>query len=136
MKKNWAGINELIRSKNKFSYINQIQIGNNTINDPKLMANAFNNFFANVGPNTDKEIPRTPISPLDFLKNRVINNFCLKPTTIPEVMTIVLKLDESKSAGPSDIPIYVLRIAAALIVPHLVSIFNSSFETGIFPDIS
>ena len=125
----------MIRSKSKSSHINQIQIENQTINDPKQMANAFNNFFANVGPNTDKEIPKTPKSPLSFLKDRVINNFFFKSTTIPEVMTIVLQLDETKSAGPSDVPINVLRVAAPIIVPHLVHIFNLSFATGIFPDL-
>ena len=50
-------------------------------------------------------------------------------------MTIVLQLDENKSPGPSDVPLNVLRIAAPIIVPHLVSIFNQSFRTGIFPDL-
>ena len=134
-KKTWAGINNLIRSNKKTSYISQIQHDNQTINDPKLMANAFNNFFASVGPNTDKAIPKTPISPLSFLRDRVANNFFFKATSIAEVMTIVLRLDVSKSAGPSDVPIYVLRISAPIIIPHLVSIFNQSFETGICPDL-
>ena len=49
-------------------------------------------------------------------------------------MTIVLSLDERKSPGPSDIPIKFLRIAAPILVPHLVNIYNLSLEKGIFPD--
>ena len=50
-------------------------------------------------------------------------------------MTIVLQLDESKSSGPSIIPINILRISAPIMVPLLVNIFNLTFKTGIFPDL-
>ena len=49
-------------------------------------------------------------------------------------MSIILKLDDSKSSGPDNIPIKLLKISAPLIVPHLVIIINKSFESGIFPD--
>ena len=45
MKKTWAGINNLITSKNRTCHINQIQHGSQTIDDPMLMANAFNDFL-------------------------------------------------------------------------------------------
>ena len=99
------------------------------------MANAFNNFFASVGPNTECEIPKTPKSPLSFLKDRVASDFFFRPTFIAEVMTIILQLDEKKSSGPSDVPLNVLRIAREIMVPQLVSIYNLSFTTGIFPDL-
>ena len=136
MKKTWKGINELINTKNK-SHINisQLNHNNSPINDPNEIANTFNNFFTNVGPNLDKEIPKTPISPLSYLNSRVTENFAFKDTTISEVMIILLQLDDKKSSGPSDIPIKLLKIAAPIIVPHLVSIFNLSFKTGIFPNM-
>ena len=67
MKKTWKGINDLIRSSNKSSTINQIQHNNTLINDSKVIADTFNNFFANVGPEIDNNTPKTPISPLTFL---------------------------------------------------------------------
>ena len=80
----------------------------------------------------DKEIPKTPISPLSYLKSRIDEDFKFKPTTNAEVMLLLLKLDDSKSR-PEDIPSSVLKIAAPIIVPHLVSIFNVSLQKGIFP---
>ena len=50
-------------------------------------------------------------------------------------MTIILLLDDNKSSGPSDIPIKILKIAAPIIIPQLVKIFNLSFKKGIFPDL-
>ena len=99
MKKTWKGINDLIRSNNKSTHINQINYNNKLINDPKDMSNAFNNFFASVGPSTDKDIPKTPISPLSFLRNRVLNNFSFRKTKIAEVMTIVLQLTKPNLQG-------------------------------------
>ena len=78
MRKTWAGINDLIRSSHRSTHINQIQHNNETITEPKLMADAFNNFFTSAGPNTDDEILKTPISPLTFLKSRVVNNLFAK----------------------------------------------------------
>ena len=136
MKKTWKGINNLIRTNNKTSTINQITYNNETINDPKQIADSFNNFFANVGPSVDKSIPKTPISPTTFLRNRVQAHFLFTHTTIERVMTIILLLDENKSSGPSDVPISVLKKAAPVIVPYLVNhIFNLSFDNGIFPDL-
>ena len=50
-------------------------------------------------------------------------------------MTLLLSLDDNKSSGPSDIPIKILKIAAPIIVPQLVKVFNLSFENGVFPDL-
>ena len=135
MKKTWTGINDLIRSSHRSSHINQILHNNKTINDPKQMADTFNNFFISVGLNTDNEIPKTPKSPLSFLKNRVINNFSFNAISTYDVMSVILQLDEKKSSGPSDVLLNVLRISAPILVPHLVSIFNLSFKSGIFPDL-
>ena len=50
-------------------------------------------------------------------------------------MILLLQLDDTKSSGPSNISIKILKIAAPIIVPQLVSIFNLSFSTGQFPDL-
>ena len=135
MKKTWKGINELIRSNSNKTYINQIQYNETVITDKKQIVNTFNDFFINVGPTTDREIPKTPISPLSFLKHRVASDFVLKPTSVPEVMTTLLQLDDKKSPGPSEIPINLLKLSAPIIVPHLVTILNLSLQTGIFPNL-
>jgi len=136
MKKTWKGINELISSRAK-SPVNISQIKSDDeilINDPSKIANSFNDFFVNVGTNLDKIIPKTPISPLSYLRSRVANGFKFKLTTIAEVMMLLLQLDDSKAVGSKDIPIPTLKIAAPVIVPYIVSIFNLSLQTGNFPN--
>ena len=100
-----------------------------------MIANTFNNFFANVGHEVDKSIPKTPISPLTFLRDRILTDFSFKATKTRDVMIILLSLDDNKSSGPSDIPINVLKKAAPVVIPQLVQVFNMSFKQGVFPDM-
>jgi len=136
MKKTWKGINELISSRAKTPVnISQIKTDDDTlINDPNKISNSFNDFFVNVGSNLDKKIPKTPISPLSYLRSRVENGFNFKLTTNADVMMLLLQLDDSKALGTKDIPIPTLKIAAPVIVPYIVNIFNLSLQTGNFPN--
>ena len=63
MKKTWKGINELMSSGKKSSNVTQIMHNNELLSDSKRIADTFNKFFVNVGPEVDKTIPKTPISP-------------------------------------------------------------------------
>ena len=83
------------------------------VTDPKQIANAFNNFFVNVGPNTGRSIP------ISFKSQQ---------------HTFIHTLDESKSTGPSSIPISLLKTAAPYIILPLCKLINISFHTGVFPD--
>ena len=86
-------------------------------------------FFVNVGPNTGKSIPISFKNPTAYLKNRIIAH-----TTEDEILKIILSLDESKSTGPSSIPVRLLKIAASYIILPLCKLINLSFHTGVFPE--
>ena len=49
-------------------------------------------------------------------------------------MPLILQLDDSKAPGLADVPIKILKIAAPVIVPHVVKIINKSFELGVYPN--
>ena len=56
----------------------QIKSKDKIIGNPKKVVEAFNNFFVNVGPNTEKNIPINPkIKPEQYLKNRNQLNFLI-----------------------------------------------------------
>ena len=58
MKKTWQGIKNIINLNNKSGpQITQLCHEGKQINTNRGMANAFNNFFTEVGPKLDKEIP-------------------------------------------------------------------------------
>ena len=94
----------------------QLNIGGRVIDDETELAKNFNNFFANVVPNTENTIPKVPnISPRKFLKDRIQLNFIIAHTSNEEILDIINAL-ENKSTGPSSIPFKLLTLIPDLII--------------------
>ena len=99
------------------------------------MSTRFNDFFVNVGPDTDSKIPVSQnVQPEKFLNERNQSEFSVNPVTETEVLEIINNLD-NKSTGPYSIPIKLLKIIPDLIVIPLCRIINQSFLSGKFPDL-
>ena len=136
IKKTWEGIRRLVNVKKKDGYgISQLNINGKVIDDPKDIAENINEFFANVGPNTEKTVPIVShYTPQTFLKNR--NQFELIIAHISETEILeIIQLLPNKGSGPASIPLKFLKVVADLIVVPLCHIINVSLETGIFPDV-
>ena len=50
-------INNLLGKQNKNSKINELILEGNTLNNPKDIAEGFNNYFSNIGPDLASQIP-------------------------------------------------------------------------------
>ena len=135
IKKTWEGIRKLVNVKKSTDFtISQLHIKGKIVDDPQCIANSFNNFFANVGPETEKTVPKTPhISPSVYLKNRNQSNFILAHISEQEVLDLINSL-KNKGSGPASIPLDMLKLVADIIVFPLCFILNLSFSSGIFPD--
>ena len=105
-KKTWEGIRAIINiNKSKFKCTTQLNVYDKIIDNPKEIVESFNDFFVNVGPNTEKNIPRNPIGkPEKYLLNKNQIEFVIANIDKDEVMDIINKL-ESKSTGPQSIPV-------------------------------
>ena len=136
IKKTWSGIREIINLKNNNSQnISQLNINGDIIDNPREMSTNFNNFFVNVGPDTDSKIPVSHnVQPEKFLKERNQIDFFLNPTSESEVLEIINNL-ENKSTGPYSVPIKLIKIIPDLIITPLCRIINQSFLVGKFPDL-
>ena len=62
-----------------------IIVKDKNVTNPKNIANAFNNFFTNIGPSLSKTIPQSKKNFKNFLNNSSLNLFVLKPVTHDEV---------------------------------------------------
>ena len=131
MKNTWKGIKDILNQK-KTSQISQINHKNVNITNPSEIANTFNNFFANVGPNCEKQIPKSYKNPLSYMGRPNPNVLLLNPTTPEEINNIIKNLDSNKSSGPSIIPTKLLKMANALLCRQISLIINISFTTGIY----
>ena len=134
-KKVWEGIRSIINIKNpKGTSISQLKVDDRIIEDPKEIAESVNDFFVDIGKNTESNIPINPIiKPENFLKIKNPNNFTIAPISNEEILDIITHLD-NKSTGPQSIPIYLLKLVADLILIPLSNIISNSFVTGVFPD--
>ena len=139
MKNLRKGIKNILNINNEGdSNISQLSLDGKTITGNIDMANSFNKYFIEVGPNLDKLIPNSNLLWNDnvYLPPRIPHSLLLYPSTPNEISDIISSLDDYKSSGPSTISIKILKIATNHISCTFSDIRNISFNGGIFPDIN
>ncbi len=133
-KRIWNGIKQIIHFKPKTNQkVVKIVKNSTEITDPMVIADSFNNYFANVGTNLANSISDSWKSPSDYLKTPLSKSFYLFPTTPGEIEAEISDLKSGKATGPNSIPISVLKLLKKIIAEPLEILFNASFETGIVP---
>ena len=137
MKKTWEGIKKIVNVKKTVNFtISQLNVKGKIVDDAQEINNNFNNFFVNVGLDTEKTVPKVPnISPEKFLKNSNQMEFIVAHISEDEIMDILKSLPTNKGTGPASIPLRFLLLVADLIIVPLCRLVNVSFSTGVFPDI-
>ena len=110
-------------------HITQLQYKGKQIKTNEGMANTFNDFFTNIGPQLDKEIPLSKRAGgcKIHLICRILNSFLASTTNPQEVSDIINTLDDSKSSGPCSVPIKMLEVARHILSIPLNDICNTSF---------
>ena len=96
-----------------------------------MVANAFNNYFANVGVNLARLILNVNKSPLEYPENPSCTHFYLFPVTPVETENEISNLKSEKTTGPYSIPDNILKILQSVISAPLANLFNTSLSTGI-----
>ena len=133
MQKLWYGISSILNvGKCKNSYITSILNNNKSIDNPKDIANIFNNFFANVGKTTEKAIPRGSHSPSFYPRVNYSGSIFLSPVSSHEIWTFIGKMDASKSSSPYSVPVTILKTIRDYISEPLAFLVNSCGHTTDF----
>ena len=104
--------------------------------DLEVVAEEFNTFFVNVGPDLAGQIPNpTPSDPTpeSFVKDNLTSMF-LTAVDEAEVIEVVQNCENKTSTDCDGIDMTVLKKVIDGISKPLAYIVNSSFQTGIFPD--
>ena len=63
-------------------------IGSKTVSDSALIAQAFNEYFVNIGPTLANKIPDSSINHTSFLKGNFKNSFILFEMDTSEVISV------------------------------------------------
>ena len=112
---------------------NIVKVRGKDITNPKVIANAFKNFFINIGPSLSKTILDSSKPFKNFLKNSSLNSFLLKATSENEVHKLISQ-NKGKALGPLSIPVTILKDNVNILSTLLRFIINRSFEHGVFPE--
>ena len=136
MKKTWLAIKEIINKSNKSCNVPDfLTINGQKVTNEQTIANEFNNFFVNIGPQLSAQI--TPLdsgSFKDYLGNPVAHTFNFNSVTTNEVKSIIDKLHSKPSAGSDRLSSITLKKINQHILLPITIIINQIMNTGIFPD--
>lgn len=119
--------NYVCRSRVSNSSVRRIHIGNELVEDPMKISEAFADVFA-LSLNRD-----------DAYKVNICNgsSICQSPyiiITMEEVEIELSRLAKCVSAGPDDIPTYILKLLKCILSYPLSKLFNVSLNTSIIPN--
>ena len=104
----------------------------NMTNDQTNIANMFNGFFNNVGPDLAKNITAPGDSSIfDYMQNRNENCMFLTPVGEIEVSKVVASCKNKLSTDANELSMYIINRIIATIVTYIC---NLSFKNGVFPD--
>ena len=95
-----------------------------------------NNYFCTIGSDlADKIQPAAnPLLSGEFEVNKDRAKFRLKAIELKDIRDAFAKVNTTKSFGVDNIFSYFLKLALPYLVKSLIFLFNTSFETGQFPD--
>ena len=80
------------------------------ITDPTSIANAFNNYFANIGSDLTSAIPSVDNPAYEWMPPPPRDSFFLSPIAPAKIETEISNLKIGKAVGPSSIPVSILKI--------------------------
>ena len=134
-RKTWSTINEVLKSKNKKTNINDkfMTSDGNCCTDKNKIVNQFNKYFTSIGTNLNAKLPQTAQDPTHLINNNSANFFSA-PTCPAEIINIVNSAKSKKACGYDNIDPYVVQQVIPQIATQLAHIFNRSFTTGIVPN--
>ena len=136
MKKTWQILNNCINKNKQVSSLPKcFKANNKELSENKDIANGFNNFFANVGPNLAKTIPACEgKSFYDYMSNNVQTSFFMQPTCETEINSIIRMFQNKTSCGHDGISMNIVKNIAQLVSKPFSHICNLSLYNGVFPE--
>ena len=134
----WKTLNELLNKPTKNNKLTKTFVESNSSNiieDPKEIANKFNDYFINVGPNLAKKIKCDDNDTFEkYLNGSYQSSLFLNAITENELEIELENMKSNKSSGYDGINAKILKIIAMEISKPLTHIFNLSFSSGSIPD--
>ena len=129
----WTIIKEIIAKKkcHNETLPKQLIVNEIEIHDAKSIAEKFNEFFVNIGPNLAKKIPQYDLTFKSYLPTV---STTLKETVLSEdeFEETFKSLKRNKAPGHDGLDVYIITSVYEFIKKPLLKVFNESINLGIF----
>ena len=131
----WANIRHIVPGKNKKTDVRCIKTEHGECTNAKDVADALNEYFANVGPSIADKIPVVNTENHHDVENNLYNDmlFIFKDINEEYVLNQLCSLSDKKATGVDDIPSKLLKVSAIEITPIVTFLVNLSLKSGTFP---
>ena len=133
-KKAWKSINNLLGRQNKPTVINELCVGENNLANHKDIAEGFNEYFSNIGPNLASNIDSSSYNFETHVKNAKSEFAAFQHVTVSHVSRLLHGLSSNKATGIDKISCKIIKLAAPVISDSLTLIFNRAIALSAFPD--
>ena len=137
IKKTWALINETIgrATKKGVSLPDLFIMGDIVYNNNLDIANGFNNFFADIGVNLEREIPISDKEVHSYLGAKNFNKFKFKILNSEDIIKFSQRIKPKTSFGEDGLSNKLLKFILPAILKPLEHIINLSFKSGFIHNI-
>jgi hypothetical protein len=133
MKKSWMLIKQAINKKCTKSISQEFVINGNLTSNCQIIADSFNKFYTNIGPDLARSIPQSNRHPASYIQQNNENTLFLTPTNESEICSIIKNL-KNASPGHDDIHAKIIKKTCSPILKLLTHLVNLSLSQGNFPD--
>ncbi len=137
IKKTWSKINDILcRNRNKKKFPEFFSIGGTKTSDKNTIANKFNDFFVNVGPELARKVKvdNPQKSYKHYLRPNTGLLFRFKEVNIELVRKIIGELKPKTSCGFDGFSMKLIKRIQDPITEPITMIINQMLHTGIFPN--
>ena len=129
----WQTINEVIsKSAKTNNFPTHFTDGNKTFHDNQDIANRFNAFFTNVGPNQANATYNVNNDHLTYMKapNKI---FTFENVLEEQIVNLINELPSKQSCGCDGLTSKILKLIKGTLTKSLTLLTNQIINTGVFP---
>ena len=132
LRNTWRVIKEVVNKHKTPSPNLRFLVHNKITCDKATIANGFNSYFLNIGPNLANNVAPSPKSHSSYLKEQQINSIFIQAVIEEEVHTVIQQL-KLGSAGWDSISPDIIKLCDRYISTPLTHVINLSLSQGHFP---
>ncbi len=131
IQKIWNTINQIYKT-NKETDTRYISLNDNKLTNPSEIAEFFNEYYTEIAPKLDNELPLSNINPTTFLTGNYPTSMVVIPATTPDVKSVINSL-KNKRGNINEPSVTILKANKEQLAIPLVTPYNQSIRNDKFP---